>query len=131
MPGIRALAEQDLGKILEDKVTGFGWDIKLTTPDGTVANLIGFSNDISQVVDPDTGLLVSARQASIAIRTALILAALPCDGLPVGISDGAAKPWLVSFADINGYPHTFKVVKSNPDRAIGLVTCILEAYNND
>jgi hypothetical protein len=128
---LRELAEQDLSSILEDKVTGFGWDITLRTPDDTTAQLVGFSNDISQVIDPDTGLLVSGRHATIALRTALIRDALKGDGLPVGIADGAVKPWLVEFKDINGYNHTFKVVKSNPDRALGIVTCILEAYNCD
>jgi hypothetical protein len=129
--GLRELAEKDLSVILEDKVTGFGWDIILTTPDDTVADLVGFSNDISQVVDPDTGLLVSARHATIALRIAHIQEKLTGEGLPVGIADGAVKPWLVEFKDINGCSHTFKVIKSSPDRALGLVTCILEAYNCD
>jgi hypothetical protein len=129
--GLRALAEQDLGKILEDDTTGFGWAIKLTTPDDTVATLTGFSNDISQVIDPDTGLLISARHATIALRISSINASLIGDGIPVGVADGAVKPWLVQFADINGNVQTFKVVKSNPDRALGIVTCILEAYTCD
>ncbi len=126
--GLRTIAEQDLATILEDTVTGFGVSITLTAPDGTVGILTGFSDDIAQVIDPDTGQAVSGRLASVAIRTALITATLPGKGLPVGIADTASKPWLVGFDDINGNPFIFKVSQSNPDRAIGLVTLLLELY---
>jgi hypothetical protein len=126
--GLREIAEQDLGTILEDGVTGFGWPITLTAPDGTVGALTGFSDDIAQVIDPDTGQAISGRLASAALRIARIEAALPGKGLPVGIADAASKPWLVAFEDINGTPYTFRVAQSNPDRAIGLVTLLLEVY---
>jgi len=125
---LRTIAEQDLATILEDGVTGFGWPITLTAPDGTVGALTGFSDDIAQVIDPDTGQAVSGRLASAALRTAAITAALPGKGLPVGIADAASKPWLVAFDDINGNAYTFKVAQSNPDRALGLVTLLLELY---
>lgn len=126
MPGLRELAEQDLGVILEDGVFGFGWPILLTDPAGTTAALTGFSDDIAQLIDPDTGQAVSGRLASAALRISSILA----EGLtlPQGIADAGSKPWLVQFDDINGTAHIFKVAQSNPDRAIGLVTLILEAY---
>lgn len=127
MAGLRALAEIDLGRILEDDL-GFAWPISITDPDGvTVPDLKGFSTDVSQVIDPDTGQMVSGRVASIALRIGLLT-----DnglGLPTGITDQTVKPWLVAFDDIYGNPYTFKVQKSNPDRAIGIVTCLLEAYS--
>ncbi len=126
--GLRAIAEQDLGIIMEDKDAGFGYDITLTAPDGTVGAMVGFSDDIAQVIDPDTGQAVSGRLASVAIRIGLITEKLPGKGLPVGIADSASKPWLVAFDDINGNPFTFKVAQSNPDRAIGLLSLILEFY---
>jgi hypothetical protein len=125
--GLRAIAESDLSKILEDKDFGFGWDITLTDPnETTVTGLIGFSNDIAQMIDPDTGQAVSGRLASAVLRISSITAA----GLelPVGISDETLKPWVVEFKDINGNDHVFKVVKSNPDRALGIVSLILESY---
>lgn len=123
---LRDLAEADLGVILEDSENGFGWSISLTDPNGTTAPLTGFSDDIAQVIDPETGQAVSGRLASVALRISSIsLAGL---GLPRGIADSNLKPWLVSFDDVNGNPYTFKVMQSNPDRAIGLVTLILEAY---
>ena len=124
--GLRELAEQDLGVILEDSTTGFGWSITVTDPAGTVGALTGFSDDIAQIIDPDTGQAVSGRLASVALRiSSLTTAGL---GLPQGIADAAIKPWLIEFDDINGNPYKFKVQQSNPDRAIGLVTCLLELY---
>lgn len=123
---LRQLAEADLGGILEDSATGFGWSISLTDPAGTVAALTGFSDDIAQLIDPETGQAISGRLASVALRiSSITLAGL---GLPRGIADSTVKPWLVSFNDINGNAYTFKVMQSNPDRALGLVTLVLEAY---
>lgn len=123
---LRSLAEKDLGLILEDTTTGFGYSITLTNPEGLVRPLTGFSDDISQLIDPDTGQAVSGRMASVALRISTIIAAGLT--LPRGISDATIKPWLVEFDDINGNPFKFKVSQSNPDRAIGLVTLLLELY---
>lgn len=125
--GLREIAEQDLGVILEDTDTGFGWPISVTDPDGTTGALTGFSDDIAQVIDPDTGQAVSGRLASVAIRTALLTS--EGLGLPRGIADTGSKPWVVEFDDINGNPYKFKVSQSNPDRALGLVVCLLELYS--
>jgi hypothetical protein len=126
--GLRQLAETDLGHILEDDSSGFGWPITLTDPDGNINTdeLLGFTDDIAQIIDPDTGQAVSGRLASVAIR----IARLTEVGLtlPRGIADSGSKPWIVEFDDINGNPYKFKVSQSNPDRAIGLVTLILELY---
>lgn len=126
--GLRAIAEADLGAILEDSVTGFGFPITVTDPSGNsgTAPITGFSDDISQIIDPDTGQAVSGRLASVAIRIGLLTEVGL--GVPVGIADAASKPWLIAFNDINGNAFTFKVSQSNPDRAIGLVICLLELY---
>ena len=128
---LRDVAEQDLGVVLEGDAYGFRWPITVTNPAGLVIgddeDLYGFSDDISQVIDPDTGQLVSGRLASVALRIATIQTAF--GELPRGVADTATKPWLVTFNDINGAEYTFKVQQSNPDRALGLLTCILEAYS--
>ncbi len=124
---LRTTAEADLGKILEDE-KGFTWDITVTNPAGLTKPLKGFSNDIAQIIDPDTGIAVSGRLASVAIRIALLTAAGLT--LPVGIADAASKPWIVEFNDINGNPYKFKVSQSDPDRALGLVVCLLELYKS-
>lgn len=125
--GLRTLAEQDLGAILEDSAYGFGWSITLTDPDGLTDTLTGFSDDISQVIDPDTGQLVSGRLASVALRISSLIAA--GFTLPRNVPDNTLKPWVVTFNDINGIAHTFKVRQSDPDRALGMVVCILEGYD--
>lgn len=124
--GLRETAQMDLGRILEDSTTGFGWSLTVTDPAGTSAALTGFSNDIALSIDPETGQAVSGRRASIALRIAALTAASL--GIPRGIADQTSKPWLVAFDDINGNPYTFKVQESHPDRAIGCVTCLLELY---
>jgi hypothetical protein len=125
---LRLTAESDLAVILEDDVMGFGWPITLTDPAGNAVSLTGFSDDIAQVIDPDTGQLVSGRLASAALRLSSIYTAFPSSGLPRGIADTGSKPWLVTFDDINGNSYNFKISKSNPDRALGVLTLILEAY---
>ena len=124
--GLRQIAEADLGLILEDKDTGFGFSIIVTDPSGTVRPLTGFSNDISQIIDPDTGQAVSGRLASVVLRISSLTAAGL--GLPQGIADSGIKPWLIEFDDINGNAFKFKVASSNPDRTLGFVSCILELY---
>lgn len=124
--GLRQTAEKDLGAIIEDSVRGFGFPIEVIDPAGNKANLTGFSNDISLVIDPDTGQAVSGRAVTIALRMSSITAAGLT--LPQGIANEASAPWLVTFDDIGGVSHTFKVSQSNPDRALGVVTCFLELY---
>lgn len=126
---LRTLAEQDMGVILEGDAYGFRWPVTVTDPDGnTDDTLYGFSDDISQTIDPDTGELVSGRLASVALRVSTLNAA-GFAGLPRAVADSSRKPWTVTFNDINGTSHTFKVRQSNPDRALGMLTCILEAYD--
>lgn len=124
---LRSRAERDLGAILENSARGFGWPITLTDPAGlSDSTLVGFSNDISQIIDPDTGQLVSGRLASVALRLSTLFAA--GFSIPEGVADTTAKPWVVEFNDINGTAYAFKVRQANPDRAVGLVVCVLEAY---
>lgn len=126
MPGLRDVAEQDLAGILEDPVYGFGWAITVTDPAGTSAALTGFSNDIAQMIDPDTGQAVSGRSASAVLRiSSLTTAGL---ALPQGIADAGIKPWIIEFTDINSNAFKFKVSQSNPDRGLGIVSCLLELY---
>lgn len=124
--GLRDIAKADARRILNDGVHGFGWPITVTDPDGVTANLTGFSNDVAEVIDPDTGIAVSGRVASVALAISDLTDAGLC--LPKDIADASKKPWLIKFDDINGNAFTFKVKQSNPDRALGIITCVLEFY---
>lgn len=122
---LREQAAADLQAIVEDS-TGFGWPIQVTNPAGLSAALTGLSTDIHTTIDPETGQAVSGRRASIALVLASLTAAEL--GMPRGIADSGSKPWIVTFDDISGASHTFKIAEALPDRAIGVVVCFLEPY---
>ena len=124
--GLRAEAESVLEEILED-VDFFAWPITVKDPSENSASMTGRSNDISQIIDPDTGGVISGRSASVALRISSLVSA-GFSSLPEGIPDESSKPWIVTFDDINGNSFDFKVSNSNPDRAIGIVVCELELY---
>lgn len=127
---LRTQAETDLGFILESDTQGFRWPITVTSPSGAVLgddeDLYGFSDDIAQLIDPETGVLVSGRIATVALRISTLLSFFA--DLPRYISSSTSKPWIVTFNDINGVSHTFKVKQADQDRALGLLICILEVY---
>lgn len=125
--GLRAQAAADNRAILED-TAGFGWPIKVTNPAGTFGNVVGFSNDVHQAVDPGTGQIVSGRLAHVTLNVATLAAAGL--GIPAGISDTAGHPWVIEFADIAGASYKFKVAAAEPDRTLGCVLCRLEAYKS-
>lgn len=126
--GLREQAALDAQTILNN-TDGFGVPITVTDPGGTSAALTGFSTDIPFTIDPETGMAVSGRTASVALHMRdLVAAGL---GNPKNIPDEDSRPWVVSFVDVVGITHTFKVKESNPDRASGVITCTLEVYNEN
>jgi hypothetical protein len=122
--GLREQAEADLGFMLED-TEGFGWPITITNPAGAEQELTGLSTDVALAIDPETGQAVLGRTASVALRMSTLESGL---GVPVGISEKGSKPWRVTFDDIGGTAHTFKVTEVRPDRTVGVVTCQLQVY---
>lgn len=123
---LREQAEADLGMIIENTAE-WGWAMTLTDPTGKTEALVGLSNDISLAIDPDTGMLVSGRTATVALRISTLRAKGFAEN-PKGVSASDKRPWVVGVKDINQVPCLFKVMKSNPDRAIGAITLILETY---
>lgn len=120
---LRAQAAIDAKSILEDDSSGFGWPLTLTSPLGVATELVGFTTDIGQTIDPDTGQAVAGRRAS----AALSLQDLP--EMPAAISDETRKPWVVTFAGTDGVVLDWKVIEVLPDRALGVVVLLLEAYH--
>jgi hypothetical protein len=123
---LRLQAVSDIATILTD-TDDFGWSTTVTDPSELSAPVIGFSNDIAQVIDPQTGLVVSGRVAT-AVFSISTLESAGFTTLPQGIESQSSKPWRVDFDDVHGYSHTFKVSSSDPDRTAGVVVCFLEAY---
>jgi hypothetical protein len=121
--GLREQAALDAQAILEDKTSGFAWSFTLTSPQGVAAQLKGFTTDIGQTIDPDTGQAVAGRRASVAIS----LRSLP--ELPLLSADENRKPWLVRFSDAKGVRACWKAIEIIPDRAAGIVVLLLEAYH--
>ena len=123
--GLRQQARLDVRTILRD-TDGFAWPVVVTDPDGRSACIKGFSTDIADLIDPETGQAISGRQAEVSLS----MDSLRTAGLshPAHIASEDGKPWLIRFEDIEGIPHTFKVMRSAPDRAVGLILCFLEAY---
>jgi hypothetical protein len=114
--------------ILNDTESGFGCVMLITGPDGTAAEFTGFTTDIAFVIDPETGVPVSGRSASVAISLSDV--AWRGMELPRGIQDQSKKPWIVEFNDVNGNPFIYKVMTSNPDRTLGMLTLQLEFYRD-
>ena len=119
---LAAIAAADFQKILN----GDGCAITLQSPDGRVANLTGFSQDIAVAIDPQTGILVSGRTCTVVVALADLDAVSMS---PSGEANTKVKPWVVSYLEtVSGIEHTFKVCQSNPDRTIGSLVLILESY---
>jgi hypothetical protein len=126
-------AESDLGRIVENPKE-FGWPVILKNPEGETLGaegqtpLYALANDISSLIDPDTGDPVSGRLATVTFRASTLRAA--GFKMPKNISDKSSKPWLVTFTNINDRQYTFKVDRSDPDRQRGLLTVYLELYKS-
>ena len=127
--GLRAQAAADAKKILNDDTNGAGWSINIYDPSApTVAvAFVGFSNDISFTLDPDTDDYVAGRRVSVAISLTDVEASSLSD-TPKAIADTTGRPWVVEFDDLNGNTHTYKVAASEPDRGVNLLVLELEAY---
>lgn len=121
------IAQQDKAFTLNDDQFGFGSTIKLTDPDQFSADVVGRSNDISFAIDPNTGVAVSGRTATISIDMNE-LTDKGFSSLPAAQSDKTKKPWIVEWTDQQSNAHTFTVLEGNPDRTLGIVLCTLQFY---
>jgi hypothetical protein len=104
----------------------FGQAVTVINPSGTTLDTVGLCNDIAQSIDPQTGVVISGRQVSVALRLSSLSV---FSTLPIAVPESAGRPWLVRFADILGAERTFKVRETYPDRTLGVLVLILEAYN--
>ena len=117
------MAQAVLKSILENVMTGFGEALTLITPSDVEYSVKGFSNDIGQTIDPDTGQLVSGRNAQVTLSLESIMAL--GIGIPEGISSSDSKPWRIRYTDLSGAVVTFAVITSSPDRSLGSLVLYL------
>lgn len=124
--GLRSQAAADARAILENE-SDFGCPITVIAPNHQTAQVVGFSADIGQLIDMETGLPVAGRQAHVALSMATLRAAGFTD-LPVPINDEKKRPWVLRFADVNGVTRSYAVRDVRPDSTLGVVVCILEDF---
>lgn len=125
---IRDLAIADTAAILSD-VAGSAVPVDLINPDGNRKRIGGHSADIGRSIDPQTGLEVSARAASVTIPIRCAEGLGPQFGMPRGEPDSAKRPWRVEYRDAMGVTHFYKVREVLPDRTVGAWVLLLEPYN--
>lgn len=127
--GLREQAATDLITILTDVDGGFGWRVTVQAPDGNRAELVGFTSDIAQALDLNTGQLISGRTVSLVLPLAPLLASGLGD---IRVSqDPYRDPWIVQFTDALGRGGQFVITEARPDRTIGAVSCSLTAYTDN
>lgn len=124
---LQEIANADLQRIMNNEATG-GRSCIITNPSGETASFKVFSTDIHVSTDPGTGIVITGRQASVAVLTNELIA----EGFSEirGISDSNSKPWLVTVSDVLGRECTFKVAETHPDNSIGLMILMVEEYSS-
>lgn len=103
----------------------FAVAMKLTSPEGRTVTIAGLQADIGLSIDPETGVAIAGRKASVAISSAL-LAELGVE-LPQNIPEDDRRPWLVEWTPPTGGAQKMKVVSTIPDK-LGIVVLHLERY---
>lgn len=129
---LREIAEKDLKFILENDTGGNRYPLTIIDPNGyqSVNQIYGCSNDISQMIDPETGMLVSGRNATVTIRVNHLITEGYTD-LPEVEHDSGLKPWVIKMDDLQGNTHTFTIRSAMPDKTVGIITLILELYDDN
>lgn len=125
--GLRAQAELDLAGTIEAS-DDYGWPVLVTDPAGTAVALTGSAGVISEQLDAETGLLITAQRVAVSLRISSIVTAFPSSGLPQGVLEEDAKPWLLTFDDLAANPGTWAVVDARPDLHLGMTTMLAEAW---
>ncbi len=110
--------------VLND-ASGFSVPITVTSPLGVSVELRGLAKDIALSIDPETGVAVSGRKASVSLDLDAVQDAF--GSIPEGIPDEDGKPWLVTWTPPTGSAQTMKIMDVMPDK-LGVLICFVEAY---
>lgn len=122
--GLRDQAKADAKAILNDSVGGAGSLLSIYDPVSPAVpiSFVGFANDISLTIDPETNEYVSGRRVTVALSLTDVDEA-ELSGMPDAVADTTGRPWVVEFDDA-----TWKVARSMPDRTVNILLLELEAY---
>lgn len=123
---LRELAAADHRLLVEDVAGGFGRELTFVDPKGDTAIVKGFWNHIGQAIDLQTGALIAGTVAFVRVTLGALSDAKL--GIPEVIAADLRKPWIVSFNDMAGREHKFKVNDVRVDRSMNAVDCYLENY---
>jgi len=126
---LKEQAASDLVAIFGDEDADlFATEITCTDELGVSASIMGQAKEIALVLDPDTDVMVTGKQASVVILQSAIMAA----GLtvPKAVADDESRPWTVSWVAADASTRTFRVADTRPDDTRGLVTLLLETYES-
>lgn len=121
------IAVADAHSILTDTAYGAARDIEIAPPGSDDFEQVqGWPNDVSEIVDPGTGAVVSGRFISVALS----LKSLADAGLdiPTKIIDKNSPVWRIKSPDSSGTIWECTVKFSRPDRRLNIVTLILVPY---
>lgn len=119
---LRSVALNDCRAIMRDGVTGFGWPIKITSPNGgAIYNVIGRSKDISLAVDPETLQSVRLRTASVTIVSEDI-----SEEIKVLLN---GPKWIVEVENSEGKMCKFAIDDTIPDAVLGVTVLTLVSSN--
>lgn len=123
---LRTTAANDFKKITQN-LKEWGLKLTITAPDDSTFDVIGLATDISLKVDPDTGLVVSGRKASVAISLDQFRAN-DITEVPSMRPDQSGKPYRISFTSEDGNTYNFSIRESIPDRTLDQVVLILQQW---
>lgn len=123
--GLIEQARQDVNAILTD-LDGFGQNIILTHPNGTVITTVGLHKKIRLGVDTE-GNIVNSLTATVTISDSDLIA----KGYPYRNSNNEVdlNKHKVSILDVTGIMRTYMVQSWHPDETLGLIVCYLNYYN--
>ena len=120
--GLIDQAKADIAQITSN-TDDFGVEIRLTAPDGTIANITGLHTKIHLAVNSE-GLPVNSRKAHVSFSETFLA------GYPVRNASGEVNlvNHRIAVKDSTGILKEYQMQQFFQDETIGLITCIIEAY---
>jgi hypothetical protein len=124
--GIIARANLLIQRITSN-LDGFGVALKMTAPNGQVANITGLHTKTHLNVDSE-GNVISTKQAKISFSEAVLMAANPL--YPLRDSNGEVKldKHLIDAVDSTGGLKHYEAQSWMPDETVGLIIVSLSDY---